>query len=265
MNRLVGTVKMSLVSQLYSSPLMTSVADRGFIMTAPTPAGLSPPCRNALLPPAEHLLIPAHPPPIYVRGITPVMFLSRTMPTPPTPASVPCPAVSDDRVSPPSSPCPLVSDDRVSPPSSPCPAVSDDRVSPPHSDAVWLRGWPRPSLSCVTVNNFRTTASIHLKNSQNRKWLWVNCSQLLWSQVMSGQWPTTIVITTFGGVSGYRPLAGRGAKSPQPITPKPMVAAIRARRWSKALRETLPMNALKQFSELVLKFKVRSNVKNIFV
>ena len=21
-----------------------------------------------------------------------------------------------------------------------------------HSDAVWLRGWPRPSLSCVTVN-----------------------------------------------------------------------------------------------------------------
>ena len=77
-------------------------------------------------------------------------------------------------------------------------------------------------LSRVTANNFRTTGSIHLKNSQNPKWLLVNCSQLLWPQVMSGQWPTTIVIPAFAGVSGYRPLAGRGAKSPQPITPEPM-------------------------------------------
>ena len=133
---------------------------------------------------------------------------------------------------------------------------------PAHSDVVWLREWPRPSLSRVTVNNFRTTGSIQLKNSQNPKWLWVNCSQLLWPQIMSGQWPTTIVITTFAGVSGYRPLSGRGAKSPQSITPEPMIAAIRARRRSKALQETLLMNALKQFSEVVLKLKVRSNVKN---
>ena len=132
-----------------------------------------------------------------------------------------------------------------------------------HSDAVWLRGWPRPScVSCVTANNFRTTGSIHPKNPQNPKWLLVNCSQLLWPQDMSGQWPTTIVIPAFAGVSGYRPLAGRDAKSPQPITPEPIVAATRARRRSKALKETLLMNALKQFSESVLKFKVRWNVKN---
>ena len=121
--------------------------------------------------------------------------------------------------------------------------------------------WPPPP-SGARVNNFRTTGSIHLKHSQNPKWLWVNYSQLLRPRVTSGQWPTTIVIPAFVGVSGYRPLAGRGAKSPQPITPEPMVAAIRARRRSKALKETLPMNALKQFSEVVLKFKVRSNVKN---
>ena len=143
--------------------------------------------------------------------------------------------------------------------------VPTNHVRTAHIDAVWLRGWPRPSLSCVTVNNFRTTGSIHLKNSQNPKWLLVNCSQLLWTQVMSGQWPTTIVIPAFAGVSGYKPLAGRDAKIPQPITPEPLVAAIRARRRSKALKETLLMNALKQFSEVVLKFKVRSNVKKAFL
>ena len=52
-------------------------------------------------------------------------------------------------------------------------------------------------------------------------------------------------------------IAGRGAKCPQPITPEPMVVAIRARRRSKALKETLPMNVLKQFSEVVLKFNPR--------
>ena len=129
MYRLVGTVKMSLVSQLYSSPLMTSVADRGFIMTAPTHSCLSPPCRNALLPPAEHLLIPAPGPDLRQRAyprFVPITNHADTADTGIRPVSRSVIRSCVTTVLPVSS---SVSDDRVSSLSSPCPAddgVSDD-------------------------------------------------------------------------------------------------------------------------------------------